>query len=343
MAADPAFFERAGPFSLEQLAAMSGGKLLPTADIAKLYVGVAPLDKAGPDEVSFLDNPKYIETCRQSRAGVIVLNPKYESHAPETAALILSATPYKAYALISQKFHPKPRARYGIHSSAVIDPSARLGGGIEIGPGVVIETGAQIGAGSILGANVVIGPNVQIGPGCRIGALCVISHAIVGAGVTLHPGVKIGQDGFGFAPDPQGHVKVPQLGRVIIGNDCDIGANSCIDRGAGPDTVIGAGCWIDNLVQIGHNAQLGQGCIVIAQAGVAGSTRLGDFVTLAAQVGVAGHLSIGAGARIAAQSGVMRDIEPGEAVAGSPAVPVKNFFRQVAILQRLAAKKERGE
>ncbi len=162
---------------------------------------------------------------------------------------------------------------------------------------------------------------------------------MIGDRVLLHPGVRIGQDGFGFAPDPSGHVKVPQLGRVLIGNDCEIGANSTIDRGAGPDTVIGPGCWIDNLVQIGHNVTMGRGCIVIAQAGVAGSTQLGDFVVLAAQSGVAGHLKIGTGARLGAKSGVMNDIPAGESHFGIPAAPVKEYFRQVATLRRLAQKK----
>ena len=183
-----------------------------------------------------------------------------------------------------------------------------------------------------------IGQSVEIGDGCVIGANTSISHALIGAYVRIYPGVRIGQDGFGFAIDPAGHVKVPQLGRVIIEDSVEIGANTTIDRGAGPDTVIGQGAWIDNLVQIGHNVKIGRGCVIIAQTGVAGSTVLEDYVVLAAQVGVAGHLTIGMGARVGAQSGVMRDVASGSEVMGAPALPAKQFMRQIAMLKKMSSK-----
>jgi UDP-3-O-[3-hydroxymyristoyl] glucosamine N-acyltransferase len=167
-----------------------------------------------------------------------------------------------------------------------------------------------------------------------------LSHCLIGARVVLHPGVRIGQPGFGFAPDREGPIKIPQLGRVVIGDDVDIGANTTIDRGSGHDTVIGPGTMIDNLVQIGHNAVLGRGCILAGQVGISGSTKLGDFVMAGGQAGLAGHLNIGTGARIAAQAGLMRDVEPGSTVAGAPAVAITSWWRQVAILQRLATKKD---
>jgi UDP-3-O-[3-hydroxymyristoyl] glucosamine N-acyltransferase len=184
----------------------------------------------------------------------------------------------------------------------------------------------------------VIAQNVEIGDQSVIGANASISHALIGANVRIYPGVRIGQDGFGFAIDPAGHVKVPQLGRVIIGDSVEIGANTTIDRGAGPDTHIGQGSWIDNLVQIGHNVKIGRGCVIIAQTGVAGSTVLEDYAVLAAQVGVAGHLTIGMGARIGAQSGVMRDVAAGSEVMGAPAMPAKQFMRQVAMLRKMSNK-----
>jgi len=156
----------------------------------------------------------------------------------------------------------------------------------------------------------------------------------------LHPGVRIGQAGFGFAPDASGPIKIPQLGRVIVGDDVDIGANTTIDRGSGHDTVIGPGTMIDNLVQIGHNVVLGRGCILAGQVGISGSTKLGDFVMAGGQAGLAGHLTIGSGARIAAKAGLMRDVEAGTTVAGAPALPITSWMRQVAILQRLARKKD---
>jgi UDP-3-O-[3-hydroxymyristoyl] glucosamine N-acyltransferase len=206
--------------------------------------------------------------------------------------------------------------------------------------GVVIGANVVIGEGTWIGANSVIGDGVVVGSRCKFDPCITVSHAEIGDGVRLYPGVRIGQDGFGFAIDPAGHVKVPQLGRVIIGDNVEIGANSTIDRGAGPDTVIGAGTWIDNLVQIGHNVRIGKGCILIAQSGVAGSTVLEDYAVLAAQAGVAGHLRIGMGARIGAKAGVMKDVPAGEEQLGAPAVPVKEFMRQVVALKRLTSRQK---
>jgi UDP-3-O-[3-hydroxymyristoyl] glucosamine N-acyltransferase len=239
----------------------------------------------------------------------------------------------------AQAFYPDPPPVPGLAAGAVIDPSARLGEGCRVEPNAVIGAGAELGRACHIGANAVIGPGCVLGDGVRVGANASLSHCLIGARVRIYPGVRIGQDGFGFAPDPKGHVKVPQLGRVIIGDDVEIGANSTIDRGAGPDTVIGAGTMIDNLVQIGHNVQVGRGCVLVAQVGISGSTRLGDFVMIGGQGGLTGHLTIGSGARVAAQSGVMRDLAPGETVMGSPAVPIREHHRQVLLLRRLAAKK----
>lgn len=337
--ADPRFFERAGPFTLGELAARCGAKLADSAQAERVVSDVAPLDQAGPEHLAFLDNPKYADSFAATRAGACILHEKHASLAPAGVVLLLSPKPYHCYARAAQAFYPLPRPAAGIHSSAIIDPAAKLGAGVAVAPGVVIEPGAVIGQGSVIGAGSVVGHNVVLGAECRVGANVTLTHCLIGDRVTLHPGVRIGQDGFGFAPDPTGHVKVPQLGRVVVGDDCEIGANSTIDRGAGPDTVIGPGCWIDNLVQIGHNVTLGRGCIIVAQAGIAGSTQLGDFVVLAAQSGIAGHLKIGTGARIGAKSGVMTDIPAGDSYFGIPATKVKEYFRQVAILRRLAQKK----
>ncbi len=337
--ADPRFFNRQGPFTLGEIAARVGASLSNPLDSDRRMLDVSPLDTAGGDHLSFLDNPRYLPTFEQSKAGACIVAAKHARRAPTGMALVISDRPYRAYALAAQLYYPVEPLVPAVHAGARVDPTARLGAGIVIGPGAVIEAGATIGRGTSIGANTIVGRNVVIGEECRIGPLVVLSHCEIGDQVTLHPGVKIGQDGFGFAPDPAGHVKVPQLGRVIIGSRCEIGANSTVDRGAGPDTVIGEGCWIDNLVQIGHNVTVGRGCIIVAQSGIAGSTRVGDFVALGAQGGLAGHLTVGSGAQIAAQSGVMHDIPAGETVCGSPAVPIKQYFRQTAILQRLGQKK----
>jgi UDP-3-O-[3-hydroxymyristoyl] glucosamine N-acyltransferase len=214
-----------------------------------------------------------------------------------------------------------------------------LGAGCEVSAGAVVEARAELGARVFVGPNAVVGEGAAIGDDTAIGANASLSHCLVGKRVVIYPGARIGQPGFGFAMGSKGFTKVPQLGRVIVEDDVEVGANSTIDRGAGPDTVIGAGTMIDNQVQIGHNVRLGRHCVVIAQAGVAGSTRIEDGVVLAAQAGLIGHLSVGKGARIGAQAGVMRDVPAGETVMGSPAMPVKQFFREVATLQRLARDK----
>ncbi|HUC71977.1 MAG TPA: UDP-3-O-(3-hydroxymyristoyl)glucosamine N-acyltransferase [Stellaceae bacterium] len=338
--ADPRFFSRDGPFTLAELAQVSGARLMKDEDGAKLCRDVAPLETAGPDEVSFLENRKYLPEFRSSRGGAAFVDEAAAAQAPPGMSLLLSGEPYRAYALAAQAFYPVPPSAAGRAPSALIDPTAAVPEDCEIGPNVVVEARVQLGRRCSVGANSVIAAGVAIGDDCRIGTNVTISHALIGARVVLHPGVRIGQAGFGFAPDKAGPVKVPQLGRVIIGDDVDIGANTTIDRGSGHDTVIGAGSMIDNLVQIAHNVVLGRCCILAGQVGISGSTRLDDFVMIGGQGGLAGHLHIGAGARIAAKAGLMRDVPPGTTVSGIPAVPIADFMRQTAVLQRLGKKKD---
>ncbi|MFM2044334.1 MAG: putative UDP-3-O-3-hydroxymyristoyl glucosamine N-acyltransferase [Pseudomonadota bacterium] len=329
---DPRFFERAGPFTLAHLASIAGATLAGEADPDRLVQDVAPLDTAGPGHLSFLDNRKYADQFARSGAGACLVHPDLAARAPAGMALLVTRKPYRGYALCAQAFYPVPAPANGISPAAHVHPTARIGDGTELAPGAVVEAGAEIGVGCRIAPNAVIGRNVRIGTGCVIGANASLSHCILGDRVVIYPGARIGQDGFGFAMDAAGHVRVPQLGRVIIEDDVEVGANTTIDRGAGPDTVIGRGSMIDNLVQIGHNVTLGPGCVIVAQSGISGSTRLDHHVVLAAQAGITGHLRIGAGARIAAQSGVMRDVAPGEQVGGSPAVPVRQWLKQVALL-----------
>lgn len=338
---DPRYFCNQGPFSLSVLAALVDGQLSPGSDPEMMVQDVAPLSQAGMHEISFLDNRKYLGEFAISRAGACIVTQAMVKHAPAGMALIICTSPYKAYAQVAQKFYPRPQYVAGIGQGAVIDATARLGSGVHVAPGAVIGPGVEIGSGSFIGANAVIGDQVRIGVDAWIGPLVSVSCALIGDRVTLHPGVRVGQDGFGFAPDPAGFVKVPQLGRVIIQDDCDIGANTTIDRGTGSDTVIGEGTWIDNLVQVAHNVRIGRRCIIAAQTGISGSSEIGDYVMIGGQAGLTGHLKVGNGAMIAAQSGVMRDVGPRERVAGSPAMPAKQYFREVASLARMA--KLRGQ
>ena len=309
-------------------------------DPDQMFADVAPLEIAGPDHVSFLDNRKYIKAFKASEAGACVIHPDMVDHAPPGMRLLISRQPYKAYALVAQAFYPRPPMQAGIAPTAIVDDSSVIGEEVRVEAGAVIGPRAEIGKGCLIGPNAVIGEAVTVGEDSVIGANATLSHCLVGARVHIYPGACIGQRGFGFAIDPAGHVKVPQLGRVIIEDDVEVGANATIDRGTGPDTVIGAGSMIDNLVQIGHNVRLGKGCVIAAQVGMSGSSVLGDLVIMGGQGGIAGHLKIGSGVQIAAQSGILKDIEPGAKVMGTPAKPLKQFFREVAILTRLATKKK---
>jgi UDP-3-O-[3-hydroxymyristoyl] glucosamine N-acyltransferase len=340
--ADLRFFERAGPFTLDALAALSGAKLLHPEHGVRLVHDVGPLESAGPDEVSFLENRKYLDAFVRSRAGAAFVDERVVGQAPVGMAVLVSEVPYKAYALAAQAFYPTRPVVPCRAPSAIIDPTAFVPEDCEIGPNVVVEERVRLGRRCRIGANTVIQKAVEIGDDCRIGPNVTLSHCLIGSRVVLHPGVRIGQDGFGFAPDPAGAIKVPQLGRVVIGDDVDIGANTTIDRGSGPDTQIGPGSMIDNLVQIGHNVILGRCCILAGQVGISGSTKLDDYVMVGGQGGLAGHLHIGRGARIAAKSGLMRDVPAGATVCGSPAVPLTEFMKQTAVLQRLAKKRSAG-
>ena len=339
--ADPVFFNRAGPFSLLQLAEIAKAKISGTDNHEELFEDVAPLDTAGTKDISFLDNKKYIDAFSKTNAGVCIVHPDLASRAPNGTILLVTEKPYQAYAKVAQAFYPDQRCKAQISANASIDKTATIGKGCRVDDGAFIGAGATIGDGSHIAHGSFIGTGVKLGSGCVVGHNVTIQYAIVGNGCIFHPGVRIGQDGFGFAPGspPEGHIKVPQLGRVLIGDMVEIGSNTTIDRGAGPDTKIGDGTKIDNLVQIGHNVEIGMGCFIAGLVGISGSTKIGNFVMLGGQSGYAGHIKVGDGAQIAAQSGVMRDVDPGSRLVGAPAIPDREFFRQVAALSKLAKSK----
>jgi UDP-3-O-[3-hydroxymyristoyl] glucosamine N-acyltransferase len=333
--ADRRFFPYEGPFRLEEIAEMTGAELRNCPDSTQEITDVAALDKAGAGEISFLENRRYAGALEITQAAACFISEALVSRAPDNVALLVTDRPRRNFARISRLFYPEDKVRPEIHSSAVISDTARLGRGCRIEAGAVIGDDVEIGDGGWICANAVIGDAVTIGPATRVGANASLSHCDIGARCLIYPGARIGQPGFGFEVDESGPLKMPQLGRVLIADDVEVGANTTIDRGAGPDTIIGRGTMIDNLVQIGHNVEIGKGCIIVAQVGIAGSSKLGDHVVLAGQVGVAGHLTIGAGAQVAAQSGVNKEIAPGAKMGGSPTVPMRDFRRQVAAVKAL--------
>ena len=332
---DPRFFAGRGPLDLAAIAGAAAAECRGHATLP--FTGVAPLQTATAREVSFLDNRRYADLLAGTRAGAVILHPALADRLPPHSAGLLTNTPYLAWARVCTLFHPPPPAQPGRHLTAIIDPTATIDPGAEIGPYAVIGPRAQIGTRTRIHPHASIGAGVVIGADCSIGAGASISHAILADRVRLYPGARIGQEGFGFAPDGAGgYETVPQLGRVIIEHDVEIGANTTIDRGSMHDTVIGAGCRLDNLVQIGHNVRLGRGCVIVAQVGISGSTTLEDHVMVAGQAGLAGHLHVGSQARIGAQAGVMADIPAGTSVMGTPCQPARQFFRELATLRRQA-------
>jgi UDP-3-O-[3-hydroxymyristoyl] glucosamine N-acyltransferase len=337
--ADPRFFANHGPFSAGALAELAGARLDDAADPERAFADVAPIEAAGQQDVTFLDNRRYLRAFAESAAGACLVHPAFAARAPAGMTLLLTEQPYRGYALVARAFYPPAPPEPGIAPGARVDPTAEVDPTASIADGAVVGARAEIGARCRIEPNAVIGRAVRIGDDTRIGAGATLSHCLIGRRVYVYPGARIGQEGFGFVPGRDGPLTIPQLGRVIVEDDVEIGANVCIDRGSGPDTIVRRGCMIDNLVQIGHNVEVGAGSIIVAQAGIAGSTKLEEGVSLAAQGGLAGHLRVGAGARIAAKSGVMRDVAPGEEVCGAPAIPVKQFWRLQVKLQRLLEEK----
>ena len=329
---DPRFYNRTGPFRLADLAGRCGARLGSGADPDRLIHDVGSVDTATANEIIFFADHAYVVAVAASKCGACITTEELAPRVPSCGVLIAD-DPRAAFAEIAAQFYPETLATPP--QSEAIAADAVVGEGAVVGHGAVIGSRTVIGARTRIGANAVVGPGVIIGENCKIGANTTLAYCLVGHRVIIHPGVQVGQDGFGFVPTPAGHKKIPQLGRVVIHDDVEIGANCTIDRGTAGDTVIGEGTKIDNLVQIGHNVEIGARCIFVAQAGVAGSCQIGSGVMIGGQVGIADHVKIADGAQIAAKSGIMRDIGPGEVVMGYPARPIRQFWREIAALSRL--------
>jgi UDP-3-O-[3-hydroxymyristoyl] glucosamine N-acyltransferase len=334
----PGFFERAAPIALPALAEKVGARLAPGAAVGTLIHDVRPLAEAGTGELSFFDNRKYQAQLQATEASACLIAPVFADRVPKRTTVLLVEVPYRSFALALQYFYPDaltPKAALAASGDPHVHPTARIEEDVKIEPGAVVGREAQIGRGTTVAAGAVIGFRVTVGRGCYVGPGASVTHALVGDRVILHAGVRIGQDGFGFAMGARGHLKVPQVGRVIIQDDVEIGANSCVDRGALKDTVIGEGTKIDNLVQIGHNVVIGRHCVIVGQTGISGSTELGDYVVMGGQSGAVGHIKIGTGAQIAGGSHPKDDVPAGARMGGTPAVPMLEYGRQVAAIRRL--------
>jgi UDP-3-O-[3-hydroxymyristoyl] glucosamine N-acyltransferase len=320
--------------TLQEIAELSGGEL--RGDPALLITGAASLAEATAGEISFFANPKYAGQLRKTQASAIFVPADFTEQT--TASQIRVANPPKAFEQMVMKFAPKPvQFSPGVHATAIVDLTVKLGANVSIQPYAVIEAGTTIGDGVFIGAGSYIGHNSSIGAQCRIYPHVTIRERTrVGARVIIHSGVVIGADGFGFEAVGGRHEKVPQLGIVQIDDDVEIGANTTIDRARFGRTWIQQGVKIDNLVQIAHNVVIGRGSIIVAQVGIAGSSRLGERVTLAGQVGVVGHIDIGDNNIVAAQSGVSKNLPAdGGAWLKSPAVPLPEAKQQIAWVRRL--------
>jgi UDP-3-O-[3-hydroxymyristoyl] glucosamine N-acyltransferase len=337
---EPLFFRRPSSFTAAEIAALIGAEAEPGTDATRLVNSVAPLDRAGPSDLAFYDNRKLAAQFRDTNAGICLVPPSLDERPSGSVILLVVKQPYRAFVDVARALFPEALRPSSLFDSARtpsgtwVHPTARLENNVIIDPGAVIGPGAEIGADTLIGANAVIGAQVRIGRNCAIGPGATLIHALIGDRVVIHPGAHIGQDGFGYVTSSAGHKKVPQIGRVIIQDDVEIGAGTTIDRGANRDTVIGEGSKIDNLVQIAHNVTVGRQCVIASLTGISGSVVIGDNAMLGGQIGVADHLTIGEGARVGSQSGVVRDIPAGETWFGSPALPVREFWRQVASLSQ---------
>ena len=342
---EPMFFKRDAGLTVADIATITGAEPRKGAELARRITDLAPLDRAGPADLVFFDKPKYAGELTSTRAGACLTTDALEKHVPSSVAVLRTREPYRAFVATARKLFPgtlRPSSLFeakGIAPGAFVHPSARLEKGVTIDPGAMIGPRAEIGAGTVIGAGAVVGPDVRIGRDCAIGPSATVMHAFIGDRVIIHPGVRAGQDGYGYLPGAK-HEKIPQLGRVIIQDDVEIGANSTIDRGGLRDTVIGEGTKIDNLVQIGHNVQVGRHCILVAHVGISGSATIGDYAVLGGQVGVSDHSEVGERAEIAAQSGIMGVVPAGERWGGSPAIPLKEWFRSILTLRELGRRKD---
>lgn len=331
---DPRFFESLPALRVDELAERIGAEVARGGE--RQVSAVAPLAPAGPGDVAFLGDRRFLESLRSTRAGCVIAPASAADAVPPGAAFLVSGEAQASWARASMLLH-RPFGLKPISVEAAAEDDS-----VVVEPGAVLGQGVRIGRGTRIGANAVIGPGVQIGRDCVVGPNASVAFALIGDRVKLYAGVRIGEAGFGAAGSRSGPVDVPQLGRVILQDGVTVGANTCIDRGAYDDTVVGENTKIDNLVMIGHNCVIGRNCLLAAHTGISGSVTVGDNVMFGGQAGVGDHIRIGDGARVAGGAGVLADIPPGETWSGYPAKPIRQSLREAVWLAKQASGKARA-
>ena len=322
-----------GPsYRLSQIAGLLGLRFQGPGEDDIEITGVNTLEEAGPTELSFLANPRYVGQLADTRAGAVIVRPE---HAAEVTRALISDDPYPAFARAIGLFATPQGSFSGISPLASIHPEAEVDEGCTVYPFVYIGARARLAKGCTLFPGCYVGEDCVLGQGCLLYPNAVLmAGTVLGEGCVLQPGAVLGAEGFGFVRTAEGIRKIPQIGHTVLEDRVEIGANSTVDRAALSATVIGRGSCLDNLVQVGHNVRMGQDCLIVSQVGISGSTRVGDGVTMAGQVGVAGHLHIGNGVTIGPQSGIAKDIPDGQTVGGTPAVDYSTFMRTLALMPR---------
>ncbi len=335
---DTRFYKNNGPFTLAKVVEVTGAKLLDEAQSDVLIEGLASMESACDKEVCFFFDKKSKAKASNINARACITTDELKDLIPDNVIVLVCENPKVAFLKLNEAMYTINAPKNGVSPSAQIASSAKIGANVSIGANVVIGENVMIGDNCQIKANVVIDDSCIIGDNCQIDVGAHISYCIMGNNCRIFSGARIGQDGFGFMFEAGRHKRIPQLGRIIIGNDVEIGCNACVDRGALDDTIVADGCRIDNLVQVAHNDIIGRGCILVSQVGVAGSTKIGDYSVLGGQVGVADHITIGSQVQIGAQSGVMSNIADGEVVMGYPTVPIKQFMKQSIYLKKAVTK-----
>lgn len=332
------FFERPSPIKISEIAKVIDAEI--HGDSERIIHDLCALDNLSHHTIASLHNKPYLKNLKSAQAGACILESQYLKDCPDTVTALVVEKPYRAFGKVAALLYPPKKSSGVISPRASIDPTAKLGDNCEIGDFVVIGKNCVVGENTILRSHVVLEDHVEVGSNCHIQNHVTLSHCHIGNHVLIKPGTRIGQQGFGFFMDEQGHFDIAQLGMVKIEDHVQIGANVTIDRGSQKDTIIKFGCRIDNLVQIAHNVEVGENSVLVAQVGIAGSTKLGQFVIVAGQVGIAGHLTIGPGVKIAGQSGVIKDVPPGATIAGTPAINALDWHRQTIALKKLITKEK---